>query len=81
MADTVTVQRLEKLQQAADLVLDRVSRFLEESDPGALTPQAIKHFSSTLKDIRDIHAQRPESESGASGILVRLEKELEEYSG
>lgn len=78
MADSLEFQRLEKLQQAADRVLERIGVLLEESGQGTLTPQAIKHITSTLKDIRDIHAQRPE-EASENAVLVRLEKELEEF--
>ena len=61
------------LQQAADILLKKVRNRLESTETDDLTPQAAKHFSSTLKDIRDLqneNAQIPK-------IIVELAPELE----
>lgn len=61
------------LQQAADMLLKMVRNRLESTEIPELTPQAAKHFSSTLKDIRDLQneaAQLPK-------IIVELAPELE----
>ena len=80
MTDTLAAERLCRLQQTADVILDRINRHLELTDAGELTPQAFKHYSGTLKDIRDIHLQRIDEEV-SSAITVELGQELEDYSG
>ena len=68
---------MEKLQQAVCLLLDRVKNQLEDDQTGVLTSQAVKHYASTLKDIRELLRQE---QGGNDGILVEMSKELEEYS-
>ena len=63
------------LQQAADRLLEMIRLRLESTETQDLTPQAAKHFSSTLKDIRDLqneNAQMPK-------IVVRIAEELEGF--
>ena len=67
--DTRTVAR--KLLRRVELVLDG-----EE----ALNPQAMKHISGILKDVRDILTVREDSvDSGA--VTVEMEKSVEEFAG
>ena len=68
-----------QLRQVADMLLSRVQSKLEETQSAELTPQAAKHYSSTLKDIRDIQLCRGEQEE-KEGILVEINPELEEFS-
>ena len=61
------------LQQVTEILLKMVRDRLESTETQDLTPQAAKHFSSTLKDIRDLqneNAQMPK-------IIVKIAEELE----
>ena len=70
---------LKDLRQVADMLLSRVKGKLEDTGSAELTPQAAKHYSSTLKDIRDIQMCREEQEN-QGGVVVQICPELEEYS-
>lgn len=71
---------IERLRQVADMLLSRVKSKLEDTQSAELTPQAAKHYSSTLKDIRDIQMCRGE-QTEKEGILVEISKEAEVLSG
>ena len=63
------------LKQTTEILLKMVRLRLESTETQDLTPQAAKHFSSTLKDIRDLQneaAQMPK-------IIVQMAPELEEF--
>ena len=64
------------LQQAADILLKKVRNQLESTETDDLTPQAAKHYSSVLKDIRDLQSEA----AGVPKIVVKIAEELEELS-
>lgn len=75
-------ERLESLWELADRVLEKVRLRLEDTDPRELTPQAMKHISSTMKDIKDLQMLRApwESAQKEQTLRVALETELEELA-
>ena len=65
-------------QAVARKLLRRVEKVLDGEE--ALNPQAMKHISGILKDVRDILTVREDSvDSGA--VTVEMEKSVEEFAG
>ncbi len=64
----------EQIQQVAQLLLRKVKCRLEDTQWADLTPQAAKHISSTLKDIRDLQNDAAD----APNIIVKIAPELED---
>ena len=62
-----------RLQQVADLLLEKVGCRLEDTQWADLTPQAAKHISAILKDI----AQLQTDAQPAQTVTVQLAPELE----
>ena len=63
------------LKQTTEILLKMVRLRLESTEAQDLTPQAAKHFSSTLKDIRDLQNEAEKSPK----IIVQIAPELEEF--
>ena len=72
--------RLEKLQALADVILEKLRLRMEGETPEQLNPQALKHITGVMKDIRDIQLTRTESDNGGVLVQVLWEGELEQYS-
>ena len=51
---TLQAARAERLQKAADRLLDRVEQLLDSPVAAELPPQSLRHISGVLKDIRDV---------------------------
>ena len=79
MEQTDKSKRLEKMQQVADLILDKLKLRVEQEDAARMNPQALKHITGVMKDLRDI--QRMDEDTAGNRITVVLEGELEDYSG
>ena len=47
---------LGRLLQLAELVLEKLYARVEAADPTELNPQAMKHITGVMKDLKDIHA-------------------------
>ena len=73
-------QRLEKLQQLADILLEKLRSRIDAEDPQTMNPQSIKHLTGVMKDIRDIQLARPIEEGQSMQLTVCWEGELEKYS-
>lgn len=73
-------RRLKKLQTLADLLLDKLKDRIEAEDPQTMNPQAIKHITGVMKDIRDIQLTRPEEDLKSAQLTVCWEGEWEKYS-
>lgn len=56
------VSRAKKLHDAADILLDKVTAFLESCAPERVDTQALKHISGVLKDIKDVQMIRPKGD-------------------
>lgn len=78
MEETERSQRLMKMQTVADMILDKLKERVEQEDPIKMNPQALKHITGVMKDLRDI--QRMDEDIG-NRITVVLEGDLEGYSG
>ena len=74
-------QRLERLQKIADMLTEKLQQRVALEDPATMNPQAIKHITGVLKDLRDIQLTRPEQERDVSAITVLWEGEVAQYSG
>jgi len=44
----------DRMDQVLQKVLDKLSRFVDTVEPDKLNPQALKHVTATLKDIREL---------------------------
>lgn len=73
-------QRLEKLQALADELLEKLRERISAEDPQTMNPQAIKHITGVMKDIRDIQLTKPEEDRQTMQFTVCWEGELEKYS-
>lgn len=73
-------QRLEKLQELADELLEKLRERISAEDPQTMNPQAIKHITGVMKDIRDIQLAKPEEDRQTMQFTVCWEGELEKYS-
>ena len=47
-------QREEKLLALADQILEKLSRRVSAEDADTLNPQALKHITGVMKDLRDL---------------------------
>ena len=72
--------RLEQLQQLADLLLEKLRQRIEGEDPETMNPQALKHMTGMMKDIRDIQLTRVGAGQEGETLQVCLEGELVNYS-
>lgn len=70
--------RHEKLAALADKILDKLSLRVDAEDGETMNPQAMKHITGIMKDLRDI--QQTDRDSGCS-ITVTFDREWEDYSG
>ena len=68
MADTA-------LQKVAGKILKKLSGFVDTVEPEKLSPQAMKHVTSTLKDIRELTQEAPICED----TVIRVEFEKPEW--
>ena len=75
------VDRASKLDDAADLLLDKVLEFMAMSEDMMVNTQAMKHISGVLKDIKEIKGFKSEvdlREQEARIAKLRREAEREE---
>lgn len=73
-------QRLEKLQDLADVLLEKIRSRIEADDPQIMNPQSIKHLTGVMKDIRDIQLTKTAEEGQNLQLTVCWEGESETYS-
>lgn len=57
------------LQQVAEKVLQKLNAFVDGVEPDKISPQAMKHVTATLKDIRDL----TEIPQVSEGTTIRVE--------
>lgn len=68
-----------KINDVADKLLDKISKTLDEFD--ALDSQSIKHFTSALKDIKDIKGVKSELDLKEQEARIdKLRKDTELYN-
>lgn len=70
-------KREEKLLRLADTILDKLTQRMEKADSDSLNPQALKHITGVMKDIRDL--QQDARDTGQ--ITVTFSGEWEPYNG
>jgi hypothetical protein len=80
-ATDIMNRRLERLQSIADMLTEKLQQRVAQEDPATMNPQAIKHITGVLKDLRDIQLTSPEQDRDASVITVLWEGEVAQYSG
>jgi hypothetical protein len=68
---------LGRLLELADLVLEKLYARVEAADPMELNPQAMKHITGVMKDLKDIRAG---THDNAGHITVVFLGEGEQYS-
>lgn len=77
--------RLGKVQEIAEKLLNVLELRLTSADSGEWTPQAYKHISGTLKDIKELLMLRSEAEVKEQQLKLRqLERQVmaaEEMAG
>ena len=77
------VSRAEKLNQAADILLERVVTMVSNGDPLDMDTQGMKHISGVLKDLKEIYmvkSQKDLEEQDARIAKLRREAEKEEQN-
>lgn len=74
VSDLLVAQSLE-INEVADKLLKKISKALDETD--ILASQSIKHFTSALKDIKDIKGIKDERQS--TSISISFEGDVEKY--
>ncbi len=72
-------ERLERLYQLADMVVDKLRSVLEA---GEMTPQGLKHITGTMKDIKEVQMLKDPSQKKEEQdvLMVRLEEALQRLS-
>ncbi len=66
-------EKIEHLQQVAEMLLCKVESRLKDTAPEDLPPQTAKHVSATLKDIRDIQQLKLDNEDRKITLVVEGE--------
>lgn len=64
------------LQKVAEKVLQKLNDFVDTVKPGELSPQAMKHVTATLKDIRELTEVPRLSE----GTTIRVEFDNKDWN-
>ena len=72
-------KRLHRLQSVADTIIEKLEVRVSALDPLEMNPQALKHITGVMKDLKDIQSADGGEETGK--ITVVFTGELEEYSG
>lgn len=75
------VRRASRIDEAADMLLDKVIEFMTESEDMLVNTQSMKHISGVLKDIKEIKGMKSEAdirEQEARIAKLRREAEREE---
>ena len=71
--------RAARLNNVAELLLERVERLLESDDKIAFDTQGMKHISGVLKDIKEIQMIRSDADMREQEARIRkLQKEAEQ---
>ena len=70
-------KREEKLLRLADTILDKLTQRINSEEGDTLNPQALKHITGVMKDIRDL--QQDATDTGQ--ITVTFAGEWEPYNG
>lgn len=71
---------MRKMLKVADMVLDKLKIRVESLDPMEMNPQALKHITGVMKDLKDIQSEK-DAQADAGHITVIFTGELEDYSG
>jgi transposase-like protein len=75
------VRRASKIDEATDMLLDKVMEFMMSSEDMLVNTQSMKHISGVLKDIKEIKGMKSEAdirEQEARIAKLRREAEREE---
>ena len=72
------VDRATKLDDAADMLLDKVMEFMAMSDSMLVNTQAMKHLSGVLKDIKEIKGFKSDADMREQEArIAKLRREAE----
>ena len=76
------VNRAARLDEAADLLLERVFELMASGDQAMVTSQALKHLSGVLKDIKDVKGFKSEEDMlEQRERIAKLRREAERDEG
>ena len=91
------VSSIERLENVADKVLDKVDAYIDACDPTKIDTQSMKHISGILKDIKDVMRNRKDlqeqdariaslqrqadKDASSKDVTVEMSEEVEELSG
>lgn len=71
--------RLEKVQEMAERLLNALELRIKSADAGEWAPQAYKHISATLKDIKELFMLRSDADAKEQQLKIRqLERQVRE---
>jgi len=73
-------KRLKRLQAVADMVVEKLEVKVAALEPLEINPQALKHITGVMKDLKDIQSAGTDTEDTGK-ITVVFTGELEEFSG
>ena len=65
----------EALQAVAQLLLDKLTEKVRTAPPAELNPQAMKHITGVLKDLKDIRSGAADSTQGQLTVVFTGEWE------
>ncbi|MBO5867420.1 MAG: hypothetical protein J6Q54_00740 [Oscillospiraceae bacterium] len=67
----------QELEQVARQVLSKVEQYVDGVDPERLSPQAMKHITGVLKDLRDMRRESAPD----TGVAIRVEFQNDAWNG
>lgn len=72
------VQRASRIEEAADMLLDKVMEFMAASEDMLVNTQSMKHISGVLKDIKEIKGIKSDADiQEQEARIAKLRKEAE----
>lgn len=63
--------RLEKMQSLADMILEKIRIRIEQTEPGEINPQTLKHLTGVMKDLKDIQMLRSQADAEEQAAKIK----------
>lgn len=75
-------ERISRIDEAADMLLDKVIEFMTASEDMLVNTQSMKHISGVLKDIKEIKGMKSEADlREQEARIAKLRREAEREEG
>jgi hypothetical protein len=75
-------ERISRIDEAADMLLDKVIEFMTASEDMLVNTQSMKHISGVLKDIKEIKGMKSEADlREQEARIAKLRREAEKDMG